>query len=217
MWARFKELLDDEYIISSAALNPQYALRILKRKKSTTAKTFNQPDIKLAIPVFIKIFKKFGSIVEVEDNLEPLSSSEEDILLLVASDTTDAILKKTFKDEYKIFMTFTYEQDVSTVKQHTSDVVNKWWYDHRFEIPHLYVVATALLTIKPTSVECESVFSKSSRFMSKGGCAMEPTTMDNCVFLYNNMDLFLNALKDRSIAWKMAMKSEDIVIIDSDE
>ena len=97
IWARFKELLSDEYVIASAALNPQHALRILKRKKSSTVKTFHQPDLKDALPVFVKIFQKFGSIVAVENNPDPSSDESQSGDLLIKSASADAILKKKFK------------------------------------------------------------------------------------------------------------------------
>ena len=63
-----------------------------------------------------------------------------------------------------------------------------------------------MLSIKPTSVECESVFSKAAKFMSKTRGSMEMSTMDMCISLNNNYDLFEIALNKHCEDWRISME-----------
>ena len=63
-----------------------------------------------------------------------------------------------------------------------------------------------MMLIKPSSVACESVFSRCSRFMTRYRAAMEPDTMDSCVFLNGNPFLFEKALNKLSKTWRPAAK-----------
>ena len=68
-----------------------------------------------------------------------------------------------------------------------------------------------MLSIKPTSVECESVFSKAAKFMSKTRCSMKMSTMDMCISLNINYDLFeLTKIGGESV-WKFQRKMKKIV------
>ena len=84
-----------------------------------------------------------------------------------------------------------------------SDVnVFQCWEENRLEYPHLYVVAYVMLLIKPSSTECERVFSKCARFINKFRCAMVPDTLDRLVFLAGNSYFFERASKNLGQNWK---------------
>ena len=80
--------------------------------------------------------------------------------------------------------------------------VYEWWEDKRLVYPKLYVVAYVMMLVKPSSVACESVFSRCSRLMTKYRSAMEPSTMDCCKFLNGNPYLFEKALEKVSKKWR---------------
>ena len=80
--------------------------------------------------------------------------------------------------------------------------VFQWWHQNREEFPCLYVVAYVMMLIKPSSTECERIFSKCARFMTKYRATMEPDTMDRLVFCNGNPFMFERALKEMGQNWR---------------
>ena len=125
-------------------------------------------------------------------------------------DANSGLLKNKLQDEYKDFLRFTFDHNPDCSLSVNEQII-LWWYVNRFEFPHLYIVSVAMLSIKPTSVTCESVFSKAAKLMSKHRCAMEMSTMDMCIALNSNYDLFEVALSKHSDSWRITMeKPEDV-------
>lgn len=66
---------------------------------------------------------------------------------------------------------------------HPQKCAFEWWEEHKFMYPLLHLVASMMLIIKPSSVQCERIFSKCARFLTKYRAALEVGTLDSCVFL----------------------------------
>ena len=82
----------------------------------------------------------------------------------------------------------------------------EWWEEHKFMYPLLHLVASMMLIIKPSSVQCERIFSKCARFLTKYRAALEVGTLDSCVFLDRSPFLFEKALDVVSRKWKGNLK-----------
>ena len=180
---RCDELLPDEFIVVSAVLNPLRVCPSLNPEGTLEPSNEDCPAFDDAKEALVNLYNLF--IDRSEDQPSTIRETEfiEPILL----------------SELTLLKTQMYNK---------SETVLEFWCRLRPMLPHLYIVASVLNCIRPTSVDCERVFSRAKKFMRPDRCRMEPTTLDTCLFLQSNVTYSKLAMKQVSLKWRLKTLDE---------
>ena len=170
---RCNELLLDSYVITSALLNPSQICAIVFEDSIITRT--NNPLLSEGIEFMKTTYLQFHSFFEDHPN------------------TSEDLLKAKLEVEHATFKTQLYNSE---------ETISQFWKRLKPMTPHLFIVAHVFSCIRPTSVDCERIFSKAKRFMRPDRCRMEPSTLDTCLFLQNNSLYFERALKTVAKNWR---------------
>ena len=189
---RCNELLKDDFVIASAILNPMKVCPSIDKEGGLVTTSPDCPPFDDAKSALINLYKLHVGRFSVKPSTE----------------LQDSVLEPIFESELSRLKTQMYNP---------SETVLEFWSRFCPLLPHLHIVASILSCIKPSSVDCERIFSRAKKFMRPDRCRLEPTSLDKCLFLQANSTYFEKSLRLVSPNWRLKTLDETDDNEDEDE